>query len=148
MTGVAKNAAGAAAQYYQKYGGNWTATATGPKRYATGGYTGEWNNDPRWALLDQKELVLNADDTKNMLSAVNIVRTIADKVASATNAAAANIGSQGLGSLLAAAGEQILQNVVINADFPAVQDAAQIKQAFNELVNMASQRASVGGRNR
>ena len=116
------------------------------KRYGSGGYTGEWNDDPRWALLDQKELVLNADDTRNVLSAVSIVRTIADKVASATNAAAANIGTQGLGSLLAAAGEQILQNVVINADFPAVQDAAQIKQAFNELVNLASQRVSTNRR--
>ena len=61
---------------------------------------------------------------------------------SATTAAAASIGGGGLLDLVSAAGEQILQNVVINADFPAVQDAAQIKQAFNELVNLASQRAS------
>jgi len=36
----------------------------------------------------------------------------------------------------------VLQDVVINADFPAVEDASQIKQAFNELINLASQRAS------
>ena len=112
------------------------------QRLATGGYTGEWNNEPRLAWLDQKELVLNADDTKNMLDAVQIVRTIADKVSAATTAAAASIGGSGLADLVSAAGESILQNVVINADFPAVQDTAQIKQAFNELVNLASQRAS------
>ena len=112
------------------------------QRLATGGYTGEWNSEPRLAWLDQKELVLNADDTKNMLDAVQIVRTIADKVSAATTAAAASIGGSGLADLVSAAGESILQNVVINADFPAVQDATQIKQAFNELVNLASQRAS------
>ena len=44
--------------------------------------------------------------------------------------------------LAAAAGETILQDVIINADFPGVEDAAQIKQAFNELINLASQKVS------
>ena len=34
------------------------------------------------------------------------------------------------------------QSVIINADFPAVSDAQEIKQAFNNLINIASQKAS------
>jgi len=61
---------------------------------ATGGYTGNWPEpNGRLAFLHQKELVLNADDTKNMLSAVNITRTIFDKVASMNSVAAAGLQS-------------------------------------------------------
>ena len=115
-------------------------------RFATGGYTGEWNNDPKLAWLDQKELVLNADDTKNILDSVNIVRTITDKVAAITGAAAASMSASSAAGLMSTIGQTILQDVVIHADFPAVEDAAQIKQAFNELVNLASQRASANRR--
>jgi hypothetical protein len=45
--------------------------------FDTGGYTGEWGSDGRLALLHQKELVLNADDTSKFLSAIEIVRNIA-----------------------------------------------------------------------
>jgi len=42
---------------------------------ATGMYTGTWNNNGgRLAFLHQKELVLNQDDTKNILDAVAMVR--------------------------------------------------------------------------
>ena len=40
--------------------------------YATGGYTGTWNNtNGRLAFLHQKELVLNQQDTQNILDAVH-----------------------------------------------------------------------------
>ena len=129
-------------QYSPGGSSTYRSSNRGLVRYGTGGYTGEWGNDGKLAVLDQKELVLNADDTKNMLNAVSIVRSIADKVNAAAGAAAANLSGNTLFDMITNAGEQILQNVVINADFPAVQDAAQIKQAFNELVNLASQRAS------
>ena len=48
------------------------------QEYATGGYTGTWVNgstDGRWAVLHQKELVLNENDTKNFLSAINTIRS-------------------------------------------------------------------------
>jgi len=46
-----------------------------------GGYTGEWSNsNGRLALLHEKELVLNAKDTENILAAVNAVRLISDTV--------------------------------------------------------------------
>ena len=47
--------------------------------YRTGGYTGEWTGDEgKLAILHSKELVLNADDTENILSAVSIIRDIVD----------------------------------------------------------------------
>lgn len=133
------------------YGGNrdssaYWAAAYDRSRLATGGYTGEWNDEPRLAWLDQKELVLNSDDTKNILDSVNIVRTIADRVTAMTGAAAASMSATSAAGLMSTIGQTILQDVIINADFPAVQDAAQIKQAFNELVNLASQRASTNRR--
>jgi hypothetical protein len=45
--------------------------------YDTGGYTGDWGNEGRLAMLHQKEIVLNASDTENFLRAVEIVREIA-----------------------------------------------------------------------
>ena len=41
---------------------------------ATGGYTGSWGSEGRLAFLHQKELVLNAHDTENMLDMISIVR--------------------------------------------------------------------------
>ena len=109
--------------------------------YDTGGYTGEWsNNNGRLAMLHQKELVLNANDTANMLSAITILRditanlgaTLLNKMASIS---AGNPGSIGQG--LAAAGME--QNVVINAEFPNATNSREIEDALNNLVNRASQ---------
>ena len=46
--------------------------------FNTGGYTGEWGPEGRLAVLHQKELVLNAQDTENFLHAIDVVRSIAD----------------------------------------------------------------------
>jgi hypothetical protein len=40
----------------------------------TGGYTGSWGSDGRLAMLHEKELVLNATDTANILKTVEFVR--------------------------------------------------------------------------
>jgi hypothetical protein len=112
--------------------------------YDTGGYTGEWsNNNGRLAMLHQKELVLNANDTANMLSAITILRditanlgaTLLNKMASISAGSAGSIG-QGL----AAAGME--QNVVINAEFPNATNSREIEDALNNLVNRASQHIS------
>jgi hypothetical protein len=42
----------------------------------TGGYTGNWGPEGKLAMLHEKELVLNAQDTKNFLSATEILREI------------------------------------------------------------------------
>ena len=146
--GIAQNATGIPTSITNSVGyGNWVNVGGKVVKLASGGYTGDWaDEDGRLALLHKKEIVLNPEDTKNMLDTVQIVRGITDQVGAMTNAAATNFGGNSIMNALSSAGEQILQNVVINADFPAVQDAEQIKQAFNELVNLASQRASANRR--
>jgi hypothetical protein len=42
----------------------------------TGGYTGEWGDSGKFAMLHEKELILNADDTANFLDALNISREV------------------------------------------------------------------------
>lgn len=109
--------------------------------YATGGYTGEWsNNNGRLAMLHQKELVLNANDTANMLSAITILRDITANLGATllNKMAAISAGSTGsIGQGLAAAGME--QNVVINAEFPNATSSKEIEDALNNLVNRASQ---------
>lgn len=109
--------------------------------YATGGYTGEWsNNNGRLAMLHQKELVLNANDTANMLSAITILRDITANLGATllNKMAAISAGSTGsIGQGLAAAGME--QNVVINAEFPNATSSKEIEEALNNLVNRASQ---------
>jgi hypothetical protein len=44
--------------------------------FDTGGYTGEWGPEGKFAMLHQKEIVLNQTDTENLLAAVEMLRTI------------------------------------------------------------------------
>jgi hypothetical protein len=48
------------------------------KFYNTGGYTGDWGPEGKWAILHEKEIVLNKDDTVNLLSAISMLREISD----------------------------------------------------------------------
>ena len=109
-------------------------------QFSTGGYTGSWGPDGRWALLHQKELVLNQDDTSNILSAVGIIRHIIDSIdlQSAYQRLAAPQASF-FGAV--SGGQAIDQNVSIEATFPNVQDRHEIEEAFNNLINTASQYA-------
>ena len=109
--------------------------------YDTGGYTGDWgSNNGRLAMLHKKELVLNAHDTDNMLSAITIMRdltanlgaTLLNKMASITSG---NVGVIGQGM----PGTGLEQSVVINAEFPNATSAREIEDAINNLVNRASQ---------
>ena len=109
--------------------------------YDTGGYTGDWdNNNGRLAMLHQKELVLNANDTSNMLNAITILRDItANLGATLLNkmAAISAGGASSIGQGLAAAGME--QTVTINAEFPNATSSKEIEDALNNLVNRASQ---------
>ena len=107
--------------------------------YRSGGYTGDWGDDSgRLALLHKKEMVLNAGDTKNMLNALDIMRTITSNIGADVLSRLAGVGASQMNTEAAAAG--IEQNVTINADFPDVRDAEEIKEAFNNLMNIATQR--------
>ena len=107
--------------------------------YDTGGYTGEWGTNGRLAMLHQKELVLNAEDTSNFLNALDIMRNIVGNIGSDAFARLAAIGGN---RSLGEPGAGIEQNVVINADFPNATDHNEIQQAFDNLMNIATQRVN------
>lgn len=112
------------------------------KLYDTGGYTGEWGPEGRLAMLHQKEIVLNAHDTANLLTAVDIVRSMADKLE--MNASLASQGIIGLTASIAPyhGGDTLEQNVTIHAEFPNATNHSEIEEAFGNLVNLASQYAN------
>ena len=109
--------------------------------FDTGGYTGEWGVDGKLALLHEKELVLNADDTANFLQAIDVVRQISDMID--LNALSS---AGGLSSLFAAttsgSDQNLQQEVHITAEFPNATDKNQITEAFNDIINLASQYAN------
>lgn len=119
-------------------------------KYASGGYTGDWGSDGRLAVLHQKELVLNQEDTKNMLAAVQSIRELAPSMIaemrariSGTAAASQSLfGSRysGMRSAFDRKATELAQSVQINADFPGVRDAIEIKEALESLVQTSAQR--------
>lgn len=120
--------------------------ASGAVSGKTGMYTGSWNGpdieeNGKLAFLHQKELVLNADDTENMLSAVKLIRQISQTID--LQAAAYNAAASGLSiGQLANSNQTLQQEVTIHAEFPNVSDHNEIEEAFNNLVNKASQYAN------
>ena len=110
--------------------------------YDTGGYTGEWNGSyGKLAMVHQKELILNENDTANFLAGMEIFRQIISTIdlQSANMAYLGNVNSPTLGTLQDGTLEQ---NVHIEASFPNVTDSNQIEEAFKDIVNLASQYAN------
>lgn len=107
--------------------------------FRSGGYTGTWNDGGKLAFLHQKELVLNADDTENMLASIQLVRQIAKQL---------DFNSQQISTLsssgftVSSQDGTLEQNVRIEASFPNATDRYEIQEAFNTLVNVASQYAN------
>ena len=109
--------------------------------YDTGGYTGSWANgdkDGRLAVLHQKELVLNSEDTKNILSAVDIVRSIGASMRDRINSLTSKFNNN---NNIANNGMVIEQKVSIDARFEGQTESSQIETALINLVNYASQHA-------
>ena len=105
--------------------------------YDTGGYTGSWGPEGRMAMLHQKEIVLNASDTENFLTAIEIVRSIANQM---------NLNNQRLSDYAKTSttignvsGDTLQQEVTIHAEFPNATNHSEIEEAFGNLVNLAAQ---------
>lgn len=113
--------------------------------YDTGGYTGTWyDNGGRLAMLHQKEIVLNQMDTVNILAAVDAVRSVATQLKNgAFDAIISNIRDYGkmFDSTSVTDGE-LEQNVHIDASFPNVYNAEDVRDALLSLNEVASQYAS------
>lgn len=109
--------------------------------FRTGGYTGEWGPDGKLALLHEKELILNQEDTKNMFGIVSLVHDIISQIDLRAN------NQSSFGSFMSSpsynGGNSILeQDVHIEAHFPNATNHSEIEEAFGNLINLASQYAN------
>lgn len=116
--------------------------------FDSGGYTGQWTdkgstNNGKLAILHEKELVLNAEDTKNILAAVDTVRSISDSLRGQA-LETANSYTSDLDTAIPIVTQPITQSVQqdvhIDATFPNVTDHNEIELAMNNLINTASQK--------
>lgn len=93
------------------------------------------------------ELVLNADDTKNILAAVSQMREVVRMKMQNLNG---SLGKQTAGvaekTIINKDVQQVEQAVHIDATFPNVSVAKEIEEAFSNLVNQAVQYASQDSR--
>lgn len=113
--------------------------------YDTGGYTGNWNSSQgKLAMLHEKELVLNKEDTKNILGTVELVRKLSQKIDLNAQTAryAFNYHPIINNSKLTDRELQVNQTVSITAEFPNAQNRTEIEEAFTTLINQASQFAN------
>lgn len=117
----------------------WDQYISAMQEYDTGGYTGEWGHDGKLSVLHQKELVLNASDTANMLDIVNVVRDIMQQVDAQ---ALYSRGRRFDLPRIETRAESLEQNVHIEANFPNATSHQEIEQAFDNLINLASQYAN------
>ena len=119
--------------------------------FDTGGYTGDWQGDEgRLALLHQKEIVLNAEDTKNILDAVQTVRDMSALSSSVEEMIMKNISSMimKMSNLNSNTNYTTTENTNnsteniyhISAEFPNANDVSSIKEALLSLPNIVSQR--------
>lgn len=111
-------------------------------RWNTGGYTGDWGDDSgRLAILDRKELILNKDDTANMLNILQLTRDFMNSMNNVLLSRMINSVNGAPNTGMGMVNEDTLeQNVHIDATFPNVKDAREVEEALNNLVNVASQR--------
>ena len=109
--------------------------------FNTGGYTGSWGPEGKMAMLHQKEIVLNETDTANFLESIKLLRSILNFIdLQATNAQFSSLLSSS--RFTPSTSEVLEQNVHIDAHFDNVTDRNEIVEAFNTLVNRASQYAN------
>ena len=124
--------------YYNSYWLNAKDLTT----YDTGGYTGAWGPDGKVAMLHEKELILNKQDTENILSTVSIVRDL-DKIISSLVKSINGLYNEQLNSVNSGIYQHEKQNlqqqVIVNAEFPNATNAQEIETALRNLTLDASQ---------
>lgn len=114
--------------------------------YDTGGYTGTWGDktfddkNGKLAVLHQKELILNATDTENILATVSAVRDlVAGLKTQALNSLSTAFAIGGVATKETA--QDVNQNVHITAEFPNVSSSSEIENALLNLNERAIQYA-------
>ena len=131
--------------YLDRYGYNTTELRRKAKEQgigmATGGYTGEWGASGKLAFLHEKELVLNKEDTENILAAVGIIRSIE----SALDSRALTMQGQMISMLSGytptipqATSDKTVTNY-FDVAFPNATSSSEIEEALRNLANNADQ---------
>lgn len=108
--------------------------------FASGGYTGDWGPEGKLAVLHEKELVLNQGDTANLLTSISFLRDIVSVIDS--QASMASMFNMSAMAGVSSNTETLEQMVTIHAEFPNATNHSEIEEAFNNLVNRASQYAN------
>ena len=107
----------------------------------TGGYTGSWGDEGKLAILHEKELVLNKEDTANMLAAIGMIRQISDVIDLNAKSSGGAFSSLFAANVRTGA-QELQQDVHITAEFPNATDHNEILEAFDNVINLASQYAN------
>lgn len=136
INGMQRMGVNITAQSY-KVDGEGSVTNSGLEGYDTGGYTGAWGDSGKVAVLHQKELVLNAEDTENILNAVDLVRTISQQID--VQAMTAALGIQLRAAQIHEGTNRLEQEVTIHAEFPNATNHSEIEAAFDTLINRSAQ---------
>lgn len=145
------------AEDFKQYEGNsgsmtWAEFEAYLKKYniqgfSTGGYTGEFP-DSKLAFLHEKELVLNQEDTQNMLTAVQMMRDLGpslfkqiEAVLDSNAVAGANLLDAKMSRAVSANSttQDVVQHISVTAEFPNATDQNEIKEAILGLANYATQ---------
>ena len=110
--------------------------------FKTGGYTGSWGPYGKLGILDEKELILNQGDTANFLASMEVLERILEIIdlQAMNNQLGGRLSTPGI--VHDTTTQTLEQSVHIEASFPGVQDRFEIEEAFNTLVNKASQYAN------
>lgn len=107
-------------------------------------YTGGYFETPNITTIAEKgpELVLNAEDTKNILAAVQVMRQAVLSQFGSINGNLAGVANKVAGqaaSMIQQAPQAVDQQVRIEANFPGVSVAGEIEEALNSLITQAAQ---------
>lgn len=108
--------------------------------HKTGGYTGAWGPEGKLAILHEKELVLNKQDTENLLHTIEVMDKLIKNID--IGAAAARFSHQLTSVSTSSNKETLQQEVVIHAEFPNATNHSEIEEAFDSLINRAAQYAN------
>ena len=113
--------------------------------YDTGGYTGQWGGEEtnlskngKLAVLHQKELVLNATDTENILAAITLMRDMTQNTISGLS----TMNRMFKNNFNSSYNPVTEQRVEIQASFPNATDAEDIRAALLNLSDKAYQYAN------
>jgi hypothetical protein len=107
-------------------------------KFDTGGYTGAWGSSGKLAVLHEKELVLNKEDTANILAAVDIARSMTTLLNSISNSMLSGMSSGGV-PVDKTSPQQVIN---VTAEFPNATEMESIREALLSLPTLASQYTS------